>query len=499
MSLKNRSTILLLLLLLATAFLRFAKLGYSDYLKDEHRTFYDFRYQGTFWEFALDQRKGPMQYLVAFIPKFFVGDFSNEFAQRFGFALLNTTSVYVFYLLIRKMTEDQRIALTAAALYSVNGFVTAFGRIAQYQSLNLFFSLMALFFYYELAFSSSKTLRNALLGTLCLVISSLSHWDVIFIVVPVLYFWLYFLLKQRVSQRLKLAALGVSLGGFLLLVLPFLIPYINNQAVSAGNRSYLNRRVGFNRERDLEFDFLIKLYNPFLAYYLYVILGLLGALVLRKSWLLVVWFGVDYLLFYLFAAKPGTHVYNFLLPVFGLCGIGFWFVYDKLGQLRGKLAKVGSLMLVFLLITVVCFLYFQSYRLFVESRDEYPWEDERILFLTAAKYQDKKVLPLFGFPHYRGWDQIGEFIARENAAAGMTYTYDTNEDNSNISYYTGVDKSRSSTGYFYIGVKRPISFVQDWKPKQIRNKTTVKTIIVDGETVAIVYQVAPKVELPSDR
>lgn len=138
-------------------------------------------------------------------------------------------------------------------------------------------------------------------------------------------------------------------------------------------------------------------------------------------------------------------------------------------------------------------MYYQSYRLFVESNDEYPWEDEKILFLTAERYYGEKVLPLFGFPHYRAWKQIGQYIAEANAKNATAYTYDTNEDSSNISFYTGVDKSNSQGGYYYIGVKRPISFVLDWKPKQIKNKTAVKDFKTNGEVVSILYVVKPKV------
>ncbi len=493
MNLIKKNKILLLIILLLTTFLRLYNLGYSDYVKDEHRTFYDSRYQGSFWEFALDQRKGPMQYIVAFGPKLIVGNFNNEFAQRLPFALMNIASVYVFYILIKSLTRDERVALTATALYSFNGFISGFGRIAQYQNLNLLFSLLAIYFYYKLANENKGNLRNAISGTLALCVSGLSHWDAIFIVAPVAYFWLLFLTNTAILTRTKIHCFLASVALLFVLVLPFLIPYIKNQFNYTNNPSYLNRRVGLNRERDLEFDFLIKLYNPFLSYHFYLILGAVGAIYFRKSWLFSLWFLVVFVLFYFFAAKPGTHVYNFLLPVFALCGIGFWNFYDFVSKSRFAILQKWRIALLFMIALSCLFMFYQSYRLFVESGDEYPWEDERILFLTAQKYQGKKVLPLFGFPHYRGWDQVRDFISEYNKIHNVSYTYDTNEDNSHISFYTQVDKSRSKNGFFYIGIKRPISFVNDWKPAQVKDKRKEKEIVVGGEIVTIIYTVSPPV------
>lgn len=288
----------IIVILVATAFLRLYNLGYSDYIKDEHRTFYDSRYAGTFWEFALDQRKGPMQYLVAFVPKMFAGNFSNEYAQRLPFALFNIVSVYIFYLLVKRFTGDERVGLTASGLYAVNGFISGFGRIAQYQNLNLLFSFLALYFFYDMAFKVINNIRNAILGILFLVFSSLSHWDAIFIVVPVMYLWAVFLRSRLLSSRTKVMSIISTTLIFLAMILPFLVPYTQSQLSNAGNQSYLDRRVGLFQGRDLEFDFLIKLYNPFITYYLYIFLGLLGAIFIKRSWVFILWFLVDYLLFY---------------------------------------------------------------------------------------------------------------------------------------------------------------------------------------------------------
>ena len=48
---------------------------------------------------------------------------------------------------------------------------------------------------------------------------------------------------------------------------------------------------------------------------------------------------------------------------------------------------------------------------------------------------------------------------------------------------------RSEDGFYYVAVKRPLSYVTDWKAKQIKGKKTVYTIKVNDETVVRIYRV----------
>ena len=77
--------------LLAIAFiLRFINLGYSDYIPDETTVLYYLKQHQNFysWEFFLEQRKGPVQFIAAYIPYFFTHDVFNQLAQRIPFALV---------------------------------------------------------------------------------------------------------------------------------------------------------------------------------------------------------------------------------------------------------------------------------------------------------------------------------------------------------------------------------------------------------------------------
>ncbi|GAJ06696.1 unnamed protein product, partial [marine sediment metagenome] len=134
---KYKEHIAILFLLIATAFLRFKDLGYSDYISDEPGTFLyrglPTKYDMTPLEFILSQRKGPMQILIGFMPYPIVGNYKNEFAQRIPFALFNTGAVIIFYFLIKRLAGSKLIGFLAALLFSVQGLVVAFGRVAQYQ------------------------------------------------------------------------------------------------------------------------------------------------------------------------------------------------------------------------------------------------------------------------------------------------------------------------------------------------------------------------------
>ena len=130
-----------LLLLVTTASLRFINLSYSDYISDEPGTFL---YRGgkktptiSTWEFFMNERKGPLQIIVGFIPYSIVGNYKNELAQRIPFSLFSLAAVFVFYQAIKELTKDATAALISAALLSFNGLIMAYGRIAQYQNLNL--------------------------------------------------------------------------------------------------------------------------------------------------------------------------------------------------------------------------------------------------------------------------------------------------------------------------------------------------------------------------
>ena len=131
--------------------MRFQYLGYSDYIPDEPGAFLFYgktpESNETAVRFLLNQRKGPLQFVISHIPYSLTGTFNNELAERIPFAIFNILSVVIFYKFVSQLTGNRLAGFVSAMLLSTNGFTVAFGRIAQYQSLNLFFSISALYLY----------------------------------------------------------------------------------------------------------------------------------------------------------------------------------------------------------------------------------------------------------------------------------------------------------------------------------------------------------------
>ncbi len=264
----------LLALLVISATLRFVNLGYSEFQDDEKKTQIRL-YEGETWvDFFMRQRKGPMQFLVAQIP------FSiynpkvevNEVAVRLPFTVANLVSVFVLYALIYKLTKSHLASFIVSLIYSVNGFVVGFSRIAQYQNLNLLFSLLSLYFFVILKSTTRKYRAFTFLATLFTSLSILSHWDAVFNTVPTLYFIIGFASRNDVTHKEKLKCLLVSFVTFSMLVLPFMIPYllslVSNQT---GNVDYLFKRIGTAGASFTRHRYIFELYNPVVALWLYLV------------------------------------------------------------------------------------------------------------------------------------------------------------------------------------------------------------------------------------
>ncbi|MDC0449087.1 glycosyltransferase family 39 protein [bacterium] len=487
--------LLIVFLLVLTATLRFVNLGYSDYIGDEHKAFFQPIPGQTTWNFIMSRRKGPMQFLVSAIPYQFTHDYRNELAQRIPFAAISVSAVIVFYFLVKKMTQNKLVAFVSAFLLSVNGFMVGFGRIAQYQNLNLLFSFLALFFYFDLLNDSKKEthLKSSRLGTLFYSLSVLSHWDAIFILPVVIYIFI----KRK---DLELAQSNFRFG--CLLLVPFLVPYTFYQLISPANSAYFGRRIELGHSNLVRYKLLIDLYNPYLTFWFLSVVGIIGAFRFKKNLPIFLWFLFGFLGFELFVRKPGTHIYNFVIPAIILAALGVDLLL-KIKYLR-TLAAVG---LVFLL----PYFYWQSCMVFLDHSKEYPWEQKRIfelreLGITEQKRLRRKLygdayikiynflrtetpkhtlgqkLPLFGFPHYRAWNEINEYI-------GGDVGYVTNEVKTISEWYMDVPYRLEGT-FYVVGVRKPLSFVNDWKVTNIGNKEKVHEIYNEtGDIIVRIYLV----------
>ena len=379
-------TFFIVVLLVVSIPLRFVNLSYSDYIGDEHKSFIQYDSDSSLKEFLLTRRKGPMQFLVSEIPHFITNDFTNELAERIPYAIISVATVILFYKLIDKFTNNKWVSFVAAFLYSVNGFIIGFGRIAQYQNLNLFFSFAAIYFYLDLIknkHTNTQFLVRTLAGTLMLSISALSHWDVVFAVPIIAVIFIKFLLNKDFTVKYKLVLLISNVLFGCLLLLPFLIPYIEVQKTTPDNLRYLYRRLDVGYFIPDRYRLLIELYNPFITFWI-LLAGTVGSLFwFKKSYPFIIWFAVNYGIFEIFVRKPGTHIYNFLIPAFILVG------FTVVGMVK-RLKAMWRYIFVAVMSIIFTFFVYQSYMIFVDHTIEYPWDEETLLTFVCKDLKDRK-------------------------------------------------------------------------------------------------------------
>ncbi len=451
---KNIKEFLIILFLVVVSIpLRFTNLGYAELQDDEKKAFYVYKaIEGQSpLDFFLSQRKGPIQFFISEIPYSITGDYRNEFAQRFAFALINLLSVVVLYKLLLKLTKgDSLAAVFGALLYSTNGFIVGFSRIAQYQSLNLFFSFLALYFYSDLVSNPKKLFKSSLLGTLMFCFSLLSHWDAIFYLIPIFYFFAKFIFRKDLSKQYKIKIIFANFLLGSLVLLPFLMPYFFVQLQLQSNLIYLQKRIGYSSYGYDLHRLIFDLYNPYITLPLFACLIAFSIFYLRKNYMYFLWFVINFLLIRYFMAKPGTHVYNYVVPAVFLITVTCSAAFLKLTKFTLPIAFIT-------VITTSGVLFYQSYFLFVDHSKEYPWESKVIFNNTTTPYRRKEVLT-FGFPHYRNWKGINSYINSRK----LDCTYITNEGKEISQIYIDAKFGKQeSRCYFVIIVTRPFISTRD--------------------------------------
>lgn len=493
------------ILIALSAYLRFYNLGYSDYIGDEHKSFVQPKNGQNYYEFFMSRRKGPMQFVFSHLTYLITGDYTNELLHRIPFAITSVLAVIIFYYLLIKLTKNSKVSFFATFLFLVNGFFVGFGRIAQYQNQNLLFSFLSLYFYSSFLTPTRHLKKDTILGTLFFSLSLLSHWDAIFILPFVIYMFIKYILNKKIdsTKKIKIAIINMIVG--IVFILPFLIPYSIFQLNSPQNKGYFERRIGIGYSNNTRYIQLYELYNPFISLSFLIIGAIFSLLFIKKTYVYWIWFISNYLIFEFFVRKPGTHIYNFVIPLIILSSIGFVYV----SKFLPKLVKVVYGVIILLLFV---FLYYQSYFIFVDTKyGEYPWDiktfydykkvqtylydkksiknsDRVYTKLETKKYTIEDKLPLFGFPHKRYWNEINDYINELNVLNDEKMGYYSNEVQTISEWYMDT-KFQSTDSFYAIGVKKPLSFVNDWNLTNIKGKKLIKKFYRDGKTVVKIYKV----------
>lgn len=481
-------SVLLVTLIIVSAWLRLANLGYSNYQGDEIKALAGPAQGQSLGDFLLEQRKGPVQFVLSYLIKLAHPSQANELLTRLPFAVAGILGIYFFYRLVN-LHYGKKIAIYSAAFLSVNGLLIGLTRIVQYQSLVILFSILALYSF-SLALKSQRwTITGIYTGMLLWAAAILSHYDGVFIA-P---FAIYLLARWYTSRsdlpatfRRKHLLIPAAMAVFLLGI--FFIPYFF-ELKDTTLQYWLLRFAG---EEELSGTpsslFTFQLYNPLLAIYLYFFFGMLSIFQFRKALPIWLWFLFPWILLEAVIADPGTHVYTYILPACILVAIGITVLEQFARQLinnRSSPAVItGGTALIIIFLSIV------SHLIFVDHTPEYPWEQRRILSWTIGAPDGEYRVWAFGFPYNRQWDAIGEYItSTENNGY-----YATNENKSISGYYVPYIFNINQSGY-YIHIYHPQSFRDKLADDKIRywtkNYSAVKTFNNKGRIVAEIYDMPP--------
>jgi 4-amino-4-deoxy-L-arabinose transferase-like glycosyltransferase len=511
----NRYYGALTLLIILAAVLRFVNLGYSDYQGDEIKAIFLPAQGQSIWDFLLAQRKGPMQFVVTYVLRFIDPSYNNEFLVRFPFALAGVVSVYFFYKLVREHFGN-RISLYATLFFITNGFLIAFSRMAQYQSLVLVFMLGALYFFSSASSNKAYETKGIFLGFIFWSLSLLSHYDGVFIGPFAAYLIYSWWKTSSYDKRKKLILLGFGAGIFVAVLASFYIPFV--LGLTDKTLDYWSGRITGDVSGKISSSlYLFSVYQPIYVVHFYKILAGLGALLTLLTFLqnkrfinkligkfhimtiynkkaliaLILWLLPAVFFMEKIVYIPGTHIYTYLIPLFVFLAFGLYLVENVMRGVVG--INIGRSVFIYGMVVLFTFIYLQSYAVFVDNKVEYPWREEKFFFWTFPVPNSMYHLSMFGFPYYRNWEGIRDFV--KSAAFEPTISaYSTNERSPLARYYVNLEKSSDKAGV-YIYVKDPQSFankIVEEKPQYWVSKyDPAYTLSRNGEEIVRVYLMVP--------
>lgn len=479
-------------LLIITLWLRLVNLGYSDYLGDEIKALAGPAPGQSLANFLLQQRKGPIEFMVTYLVGLFHPSLANHFLTRLPFALVGILGVFIFYRLV-KMHCGARPALYATLLLATNGLFIGLTRIVQYQPFMILFSLLALYAF-SLAIERERwRVVGVYTGMIFWAIAILTHYDGVFIApfaVYLLYRWYTYSSTLPPGTRRWHLALSAVLSAMLLA--SFYIPFV--ASVNKATLAYWEGRIiGSPTKLTVPSSlFTFKLYNPLFAIYLYPVLMLLSLFRFRTVLPLLVWFLFPWIVLEGMIYEPGTHIYVYLLPATAMAGIGAavledWVIRlagDRIGKQTGRWLSGAGLTAIFIFLALL------SHFIFVDTTPEYPWEQRGFLLWILGEPDTEYHIRAYGFHYNRHWEDISAFVREDNEYG----YYFSNEKYSIASKFVPLPHNAERAGY-YIHIYRPQNFRNRYRGEKARywveKYPPVKVFEVNGRRVSEIYKMPP--------
>lgn len=453
------------LLVLAAAF-RLPWLGYSEFQGDEAIVMLKAAavVQGR-GDVLFLHKKGPAEILIPTALLALTGRLPEAWA-RLPFALAGLGGVALIYLLGREVASE-RAGLWAALLMALNGYLVAFSRIVQYQSLVFFLSGLALWCGYHFWRGGKQAGRYLILAGLFAGVGLLAHYDAVFILPPLGYLvwdrWrrlsaavnrrrgVLVCLGRRPSSNgslglcgrrqdpVLLRATGLTLLLLTTILLSFYLPFVLHPHFQAA-RSYIGARTG-GRPPYLNIrHFWINstIYNS--VYYILLMVTLLllavgwhlscfltgrGNGLAKANWL---WFAGPFLLYTFLLRDPRTHLYIMFPPWALVAGAALDWGLERLRSRCGRAVGYGILVALLLLSAGYLYLVFIQHNPLYQRT--YP---QHRTALYPTPYGDQfPEMGIFGFPYRAGWKVIGALYQ----AGILQGDYDSNEEEPITRWYT---------------------------------------------------------------
>ena len=495
----------IILLIAVSLMLRLQGLGYSNFQGDEILTlckFSDYKALPQFLGYLLDQKKGPVQYLITCAFSILDPTFSSELALRLPFAIANLLALACFFILVYRLFKLPT-AIYASFLFATNGIFIAFARIVQYQSIVLLGGLLGILGI-ALALTHDKWRAAGLyIGFISAATGLLAHFDGAFFVPPMLvlaaHWWLKFR-NQPGFARLRVHLL-IAAALSLLLLIAFYGAYILHLGPSQLNY-WEDRRTGASTNI-LQ---LVQFYNP--GPVVWICLGwvVLGLTRMRRSigWqVLLAWILPSLIFMALIFKDSRTHAYTYLLPLLIVAGIGIDAMVGWLQPfLRSRSFRVveAAVLAIFLIFSYL------SWEIFIDHNPEYPWNPKSVLGL---KFEGGFLTGTFGFPYSREWRDIGKWF--QGLPNGEDVVLVTNEKTQIAAFYlpSGVQNRfrygtsefpedlRAPDGLYVLIIQEPQSWtyklwglsLDTWHKKFVPLHDFVNQ---EGKVVASVYFLTPE-------
>ena len=530
--------------LILAAFFRFTNLAYSEFQGDEAAVALAAVDVIQGYDNALLVRlKGPAEVLLPALIYRATGSLT-EFQARLPFAIANVAAVLAILLLGARLIGPLG-GWIAAALLALDGYLIAFGRILQYQSLVFLMVVLTVLVLYRLARDPINLRGLLLLAAIYAATGRSAHYEAMLVIVPGAY--LLWVIGRRIGFAALLRAAAIPLLAAMALIALFYVPFVR-QPTFANTFWYLfGYRLSAAPEVDRLRDFYYRTTLYSTSYYLWLLIAfavleltrvywrtlsrsmripaiailiifvaallaypdwlatvnvrILGAalvILLSVAWvspritqeerLIWLWYSATLIVTLFVTARPNSHVYTIFIPWALLAGLAVQHIWRDLtavaGDSRGPLAIAGAGAILLIAFSVY------AYSLFVHNRVEVlrTWPENRPRGFWAP-YDEPVEVAIFGFPLRNGWNTIAALYD----TGAMDGGFDTNARPTVASWYTRGRGpcARDDPEYFILAhpVEPTLADERDSLRGQLEEKYQLfATVDVGGEPHIEVFQ-----------